>query len=139
MADIHALFQRRSDAYGRYDPAALAADYTDDAIVVSPMFPRTQGRSAIQRSYEQLFRIFPDWAMAFEEPVIDGSRAMQECTVRATQVGEFMGIPGTNRRVEFTCVLIFTLRDGLIAQERRIYDFTGLLIQLGVLRGKPAV
>jgi hypothetical protein len=29
--------------------------------------------------------------------------------------------------------------DGLIAHERRVYDFTGLLIQLGVLRSKPGV
>jgi hypothetical protein len=28
--------------------------------------------------------------------------------------------------------------DGLIEHERRIYDFTGLLVQLGVLRAKPA-
>jgi hypothetical protein len=27
---------------------------------------------------------------------------------------------------------------GLVAHERRIYDFTGLLVQLGVLRAKPA-
>jgi hypothetical protein len=27
---------------------------------------------------------------------------------------------------------------GLIAHERRIYDFTGLLVRLGVLRAKPA-
>jgi hypothetical protein len=28
--------------------------------------------------------------------------------------------------------------DGLIEHERRIYDFTGLLVQIGVLRAKPA-
>jgi hypothetical protein len=33
---------------------------------------------------------------------------------------------------------MFEMKDGLIVHERRYYDFTGLLIQLGVLRGKPA-
>jgi hypothetical protein len=33
---------------------------------------------------------------------------------------------------------MFQVRDELIAYERRFYDFTGLLIQLGILRGKPA-
>jgi hypothetical protein len=33
---------------------------------------------------------------------------------------------------------LFEMQDGLIAYERRYYDFTGLLIQLGILRGKPA-
>jgi len=28
--------------------------------------------------------------------------------------------------------------NGLIAAERRVYDFTGLLAQLGVLRVRPA-
>jgi hypothetical protein len=30
------------------------------------------------------------------------------------------------------------MADGLIVHERRYYDFTGLLIQIGILRGKPA-
>ena len=139
MADVRALFKQRAEAWVRRDPAALAEGYAEHAAVSSPMFPRAMGRAAIEQSYVSLFRIFPDWEMTFEEPCIDGNRAMQACTVRATQIGEFMGIPGSGRRVQFACVLIFDLSDGLIVQERRVYDFTGILIQLGILRGKPAV
>jgi len=138
MADIQTLFEQRTEAWKHRDPAALAAGYTDDAVVTSPMFPRAEGRTAIEHSFASLFRVFPDWAMTFEEPCVSGDRAMQPCKVRATQKGDFMGIPGGSRRIEFDCVLIFDLQDGLIRRERRIYDFTGLLIQLGVLRGKPA-
>jgi predicted ester cyclase len=52
-------------------------------------------------------------------------------------IAYFMGIPGSGRRVEFECVLIYDFQDGLIRRERRIDDFTGMLIQAGVLRGKP--
>jgi predicted ester cyclase len=103
------------------------------------MFSRAEGRNAITRSFDTLFRVFPDWEITLEEPCISGDRAMQVCKVKATQRGEFMGIPGTGKRLEFDGVLIFDLRDGLIHRERRIYDFTGVLIQLGVLRGKPAI
>jgi hypothetical protein len=34
-------------------------------------------------------------------------------------------------------VALYELKDGKIVQERRIYDFTGLLIQIGVLKVKP--
>jgi steroid delta-isomerase-like uncharacterized protein len=139
MTDIAALLAHQKDAWSRRDPAALAAGYADDAVVRSPMFPRAEGRSAIQQSFAALFRIFPDWDIAFEEPCVTGDRAMQPCRVRATQTGDFMGIPGSGRRIEFECVLIFDMENGLIKRERRIYDFTGMLIQLGVLRGKPAV
>jgi hypothetical protein len=48
-------------------------------------------------------------------------------------------MPGTNRHIEFRMARLLEMNDhGLIARERRIYDFTGLLVQLGVLRAKPA-
>lgn len=139
MPDVMARLLQQTEAWERRDSAALAAGYADDAVVSSPMFPRTEGRTAIELSFVALFRIFPDWNITFEEPCVSGNRAMQPCKVRATQGGDFMGIPGSGRRVEFECVLIFDIEDGLITRERRIYDFTGMLIQLGVLRGKPAV
>jgi len=139
MADIQGLISRQTEAWNRRDPAALAAGYAEDAVVSSPMFPRAEGRAAIELSYASLFRVFPDWDLAGEEPCISDNRVMRVCKVRATQKGDFMGIPGTGKRVEFECVLIYDVEDGLIKRERRIYDFTGLLIQLGVLRGKPAV
>jgi steroid delta-isomerase-like uncharacterized protein len=139
MADHEDLFARRAVAWGERDAKALAKTYADDAAINSPMFPHADGRDAIEQSFEKLFRVFPDWEITFEEPCISGNRAMQVCKVRGTQRGEFMGIPGTGKRLEFDGVVIYDLRDGLIERERRIYDFTGVLIQLGVLRGKPAV
>lgn len=139
MSDILGLLGQRLDAWTSRNPAALAEVYADDALVTSPMFPRVEGRAAIERSFESLFRVFPDWAITFEDTCISGQRAMQLCQVRATHRGEFMGIPGTGRRMEFDCVLVLDFKDGFIQRERRIYDFTGMLIQVGVLRGKPAI
>ena len=139
MADIQALLKQRTDAWARRDAAGLAAGYTEDGVVTSPLFPRAEGRAAIEGSFTMLFRVFPDLQMTFEDACVSGNRAMQPCRVQATQRGDFMGIRGTGRRVEFDCVLILDLHEELIKRERRIYDFTGMLIQLGVLRGKPAV
>lgn len=133
-----AFFARRQEHYRCRDEAELAADYTPDGVVHSPLFPDVTGRAAIEATYRTLFGVFPDWELTFDPPILDGDRAAQPFVVRATHVGEFMGLPGTGRRVQIHGVLICTLRDGLIAEERRIYDFTGLLIQLGVLRGKTA-
>ena len=127
--DIQALLNQRALAWIRRDAAALAADYADDAVVTSPMFPRAVGREAIQQSFEKLFRVFPDWDINFEAPCIAANRAMVTGKVRATQRGDFMGIAGSGRRVEFECVLILEFENGLIQRERRIYDFTGVLIQ----------
>jgi predicted ester cyclase len=129
----------RVDAWKRRDPVALASHHAERGTVVSPIFSKITGRDAIQKSYESLFQSFPDWTMDNERPLVDGDRVAVPFTAKATHAGRFMGLDGTRRRCEIHGVLLMEVADGLIAHERRVYDFTGLLIQLGVLRSKPGV
>jgi predicted ester cyclase len=48
-----------------------------------------------------------------------------------------MGMAPTHRKITFRCGFFYTVRDGRITHERRVYDFTGLLIQVGLLKAKP--
>jgi steroid delta-isomerase-like uncharacterized protein len=136
--DQRAFFESRKELWRRRDAAALAAGHTVDGVVISPMFATVHGRAGIEVSYRQLFDAFPDWRMSLEDPLIDSSRTAQYFTATATHVGEFMGFPGSGRRFEIQGVQMFRMEGGLIAEERRVYDFTGLLLQTGILRGKPA-
>jgi steroid delta-isomerase-like uncharacterized protein len=132
------LIARLAVAWARRDAQALAAEYSDDAEIASPMFGRHAGRAAIEQSYRSAFRIFPDWSFVGEEVVIDGDNAVQIFTVSATHTHEFLGLPGSGRTFQIHGALHFRFENGRIAFERRIYDFTGLLVQLGVLKAKPA-
>jgi C-1 hydroxylase len=132
------FLQTREEKFNRHDVNALAADHTDDGVVRSPIFPIVQGVVNIQSSYRALFTMFPDMRIAFEQPIIDGDRAAHPFTARATHVGEFMGMPGSGRKFQIVGTLLYRFDDGLIAEERRIYDFTALLMQVGVLKGRPA-
>jgi len=136
--DITGLLAERQRSYDRRDAKGLAASHAADGTVHSPLFPTVVGREAIETSYASLFKIFPDWQLFLEDPIIDGNRAVQAFSARATHQGEFMGLKGSGRRFEIGGALFYLIEDDLIQQERRIYDFTGLLIQIGVLRGKPA-
>ena len=44
----------------------------------------------------------------------------------------------SGRRFEMKSVFLITLVDGKISTEERIYDLTGMLVQIGVLKAKPA-
>ena len=133
-----AFFARRQAAYERRDAAALTADHALDGVVRSPLFHRVEGRTAIESSYRALFAVFPDWQITFDVPIVDGMRAALPFVARATHTGELLGLAGTGRRVEIHGALIHRIQDGLIAEEQRIYDFTALLMQLGILRVKAA-
>jgi len=137
--EILAFLAMQRDAWQRRDPEALSMGHTSNCTVVSPIFAKLTGRDAIRESYASLFKSFPDWTFVDDEPLIDGDRVAVPFTATATHAGRFIGLEGTGRRCEIQGVLLMELRDGLMAAERRIYDFTGLLMQCGVLRGKPGV
>ncbi len=84
MPDIHALIGRQTEAWQRRDAVALAQGYAEDAIVSSPMFPRAEGREAIELSFTSIFNLFPDWTLVAEEPCVAGNRVMQLCKVGGT-------------------------------------------------------
>lgn len=136
--ELTAFIDRHAGAWNRHDAEALSADHADDGVIISPMFARVEGRAQIRASYASLYTIFPDWELGYTAAICEGRRLAVPFQVRATHRGEFMGLPGTGKRCEFEGVSLFTLDDALrIREERRIYDFTGLLTQLGVIRLKP--
>jgi steroid delta-isomerase-like uncharacterized protein len=136
---IFAMFARREAAWRDRDPATLAADHHPGGVVVSPTGGVLEGRDQIERIYRVWFTAFPDLVFANEDLLVDDHRVALLCRVAGTHGGEFFGVPPTGRRIEIPAVFVYRLDEtGLIAHERRILDFTGVLVQVGVLRAKPA-
>jgi steroid delta-isomerase-like uncharacterized protein len=127
------------EAWQRHDAAAIAQLHAADCVAESPIYSTLRGRKAIEDAARAFFTSFPDAVVAADAVVVDPPHFAAFLTANATHVNEFFGMPGTNRHIEFrTAFLLETDSDGLIAKERRIYDFTGLLLQVGILRAKPA-
>jgi len=120
------------------DPAQLARFHAADGVVESPMYGTLVGQKAIEEAYRAFYTSFPDARFDVEEIVMEPPDIAVFATVTATHVNEFFGLPGTNRRIDFRGARLLHLKGELIQRERRIYDFTGILVQVGVLRAKPA-
>jgi steroid delta-isomerase-like uncharacterized protein len=136
--DIVALLERRQQALARHDTGALTALHTLDSTLESVMGPPLCGRADIEQFYRRLFEAFPDFHYQPTELIVDGDRAVQVATFEGTHSGTFMGMPASGRRVRVPGVFLFTIQGSEIARLRSVYDFTGLLVQAGVLRIKPA-
>ena len=136
--EITALFARRQEAWNRLDAAALVADYTTDGRVESPLAGGVAvGHSAIETLFRTYFLAFSDLRLVHDDLLIDGDRVVLVGRVSGTDTGGFMGMPPTGRAVNVPVVFVYWLRDGQIAHERRVYDFTGVLVQVGLLKAKP--
>ena len=135
--EIMALMGRRNDGWAARDPHALAATHALDGTVNSPTGGLLKGRDEIERVYRIWLTAFPDVVWQPQDVVIDDHRVAVLAKLVGTHAGEFFGLPAAGRHVEVEVAMLMTVADGLIATERRIYDFTGLLVQTGVLRAKP--
>jgi steroid delta-isomerase-like uncharacterized protein len=135
---VENVFARRDSAIERHNVAAVTSLYADDAIVESPTAGgAVKGRQAIEDVTRAWFEGFPDVTFTRTTLVIDGETVVWIGDIHGTDTGGFMGLPPTNKPFRLPIVFVCTLQDGLIVREQRIYDFTGMLLQIGVLKAKP--
>ena len=138
-SEIESFFARRRQAWERLDAAALAADYADNCVVESPLAGGTAaGRENIERLYATYFKAFTDLKVEQDDLLIDGNRAAVVARMSGTDTGGFMGMAPTGRPLTVSIVFVYELDAGHIVAERRIYDFTGVLVQVGLLKAKPS-
>ena len=136
-AEVVAFFDRRQRAYDNLDAAALAADYADDCIVDSPTGGTHTGRSAVQKVLQAVFDAFLDMTIRTDSLMIDGDHVAQALSIEGTNMGGFLGLSASGKPFRLAAVFLYELEDRHIVRERRIYDFTGMLTQIGVLKTKP--
>lgn len=136
--DTLAVLARREAAWQARDAAALATTHAPDGVVASPTGGVLEGRAEIERVYRLWLSAFPDMTVHVDEVLVDGARVVQIARLAGTHTGDFFGLAPTGRHVEAQVALLMTITDGLVSEERRIFDFTGVLVQVGVLKAKPS-
>lgn len=131
------------------DPEIAARSYSSDAINhAAPGSPR-EGKEGFQRTFAELFTIFPDWHFAIEELVAEGDTVMCHTLLTGTHQGTpttpvlggmLLGLPPTGKRVSVPHVHIFKIRDGEIAEHGAVRHDLVMMRQLGVIPppGRPA-
>jgi predicted ester cyclase len=135
--EILAFCKRRQEAYEDLDAKALAADYTDASVIESPSAGVHRGGDA-EKAFRQMFDAFLDMTIQVDDLVIDGDVIVTISSVEGTHMRELLGFEPTGKRFQMSMAFVHRLKDRKIIHERRIYDFTGLLVQIGVLKAKPA-
>ena len=106
-------------------------------MIESPTTGVHRGRDA-EKALRTVFDAFLDITMSVDDLVIDGDIVVTVLSCEGTQMGELLGFEPTGKRFQMSMAFVHRLKDRKIVHERRIYDFTGLLLQIGVLKAKPA-
>ena len=135
--EIETVLAEWLEAFKRRDIVALTAPYSEDAVYNSMLAGTIQGHEAIESLYRSWFSAFPEMEFEVESQVVDRAKAAVFWSQRGQHTGDFCGLAGTGRSFVLPGAFLMTLQDGRITSMRSLYDFTGLLVQIGVLKAKP--
>lgn len=135
--EIKAVLNEWVAAWRRADAPALAAAFAEDAEYTGMLTGTIRGRQAIEALYRKWFAAFPDMEFTTESVIASGDEAAVFWSQNGTHKGEFCGLAGTGRIFILPGAFFLTFRDGKIGGLRSIYDFTGLLVQIGILTARP--
>jgi predicted ester cyclase len=100
----------------------LSVDFTHNG--------EARGRDGQRRAVENLLAAFPDLGHRIEQILAEGDLVAAHQRWVGTHEGEFLGVGGTGRRVEFTSTALLRARDGLIVQAWDEMDSGAILNQL---------
>ena len=80
-------------------------------------------------------RGFPDLESTIEDLIAERDKVVAHWRAQATHRGEYMGIPPTGNRVNFTGISIYRIEGGKIAESWGVSDLLGMMQQLGAVGG----
>lgn len=128
---IAAVMGLLKECYERLDAAGLSAHYAENCVVESPVAGPHVGRLAVEQAFRTIFAAFPDLRFYTEELLVFGNRVVWTATVTGTDNGGFLGLPRTGKPFRTSIIWLYTFDERCrILHERRIYDFSRLLLQL---------
>ena len=76
---------------------------------------------------------FPDVVSTIEDLIAEGDKVVARWRSRATHQGNYMDIPPTGNRIEFTGISVYRIEEGKIAQSWSVEDQFGLMQQIGAI------
>ena len=136
--EIDALLARHAQSFASRSAAALAADHTLTGTFYSPAAGTVAGRPEIQKVYDYWLEAFPDMAMNWVTPIVEGNRVALFWRFTGTLAGEFFGDVKPGTHIEFSGAAEYIVSPEGIVSAHHVFHFTGALVAAGVLKVKPA-
>jgi steroid delta-isomerase-like uncharacterized protein len=112
---------------------AVVATFDDDCFLENvALGTRASGRAAVRKSYEALFKSFPDLSPTSVGEAYGDDVFVTWGTVHGTMDGSWLGIAPTHR--SFTCsfVNVVPFRNGKMQGEKIFFDIPALCAGAGV-------
>ncbi|MFF1475031.1 ester cyclase [Streptomyces mirabilis] len=117
--------RRFYQAFDTADPALLDEVLAPDWTPQPPVPGNPGGADGQKQTLHMLHKVFQELRYQVEEVLVAGDTAAVRACLTGRQVGEFLGVPPTGRRIEMLTMEFHRVQDGRITTTWHLEDFFG--------------
>ena len=128
------IVRRYQEIYNTNDLDRLTEVVSEDLLTPNIVPGIPQGLEGAKVAHRLMLAGFPDYQTVIEDLIVEGEKVTARIRMTGTHTGEFMGIPATGKRVEFTGIYIARISNSKIVEHWGEEDGVSLLQQLGALK-----
>ena len=107
--------------------------FTQDFIHHFPDPRLPKGRTGEKALGQSVLTGLPDVHATIEDLIAEGDKVVERTYAEGTHKGEFFGVPATGKKISWTEIHIYRLKNGKVAEHWPEIDALGIMTQLGVI------
>jgi len=118
--------QKNMEAYFATHDVQYVAE--DGVFIHMSSGDRTVGREAVRQMLHYIYHVAFDARAEIKNKIITENKALLEMNFIGRHIGEFAGMPATNKEVNVPTIISYDLENGLIKQAR-VYMLMDILMK----------
>lgn len=119
------------EVFNEHNMSAVDKYYAQDFIQHHPQVGN--GSEGFKQYFGPFFEAFRDSHTAIEHMIAEDNLVMAFLNTTATQTGEYLGAPPTNKTIVLRSADLFRIQDGIIVEHWDVVDSLNLLNQTGAI------
>ncbi|MEX0991401.1 MAG: ester cyclase [Actinomycetota bacterium] len=122
------------DAMNRKDIDFIRENLADDFVEYQEMPGIPPTKEGVIKMFEGMFAAMPDARSEIIDTVVSGNKIAIRGRFSATQTGEFMGMPATNKPFSIEAMdIVEVTEDGKSKSHSGVMDAMGMMMQVGLI------
>ena len=127
------LFRDFVDGMNAQDLSTIEELLDENFVDHEPGPGQDPGRQGMKDMMQMFFSAFPDLKATINHLVAEDDLVTGHMTLEGTQTGEFMGIPGSDKKISITEMRMVRIVDGKATEHWGVVDSMTMMQQLGVM------
>jgi len=133
MAEAEFMHRWFEEIWNNQNESAIDDMFAEDGVGHGLGTEPIVGPENFKTFHRAFVSAYPDLKVHVEDTVVEGDKIATRCRVTGSHRGDGIGVPPTDRPVDFTGMVIVRVKDGKIVEAWNEFDFMKMYTQVGAL------